>query len=401
MSCLVGDSVRASSELVSYSTNITITTSGARHLGAALGSSQFKEEFVRLKVSQWCSEIENLANIASSQPHAAFAAFIHGEQHKWSFLQRTVSGISDLFKPLEDCIREKLIPAITGRAVCSNLQRDLLSLPARIGGLGIIYPTESDAPFHSSERIVSPLTEKIVHHVIHAPLLSEKTTKIKAEAKNQRRRHEDEKLSVICDQLPKRQQRLLECAQEKGASNWVTAIPLEEYDYFLHKGDFRDALSLRYGWHLNNQPAMCACGKPMSVDHALVCHKGGYTIIRHNALRDLTETLLREVCPNTSTEPSLQPLSGEGLELSTANRDQEARLDIRASGFWRVGQEAFFDVRVFHPNASSYRSKTLKSIYRQHEQEKKRCYGQRVRDVERAAFTPLVFSSTGGMAMYA
>ena len=26
------------------------------------------------------------------------------------------------------------------------------------------------------------------------------------------------------------------------------------------------------------------------------------------------------------------------------------------------------------------------------------CYGQRVRDVERAAFTPLVFSSTGGMA---
>ena len=33
-----------------------------------------------------------------------------------------------------------------------------------------------------------------------------------------------------------------------------------------------------------------------------------------------------------------------------------------------------------------------------HEQEKKRCYGQRVRDVERAAFTPLIFSSTGGMA---
>ena len=33
-------------------TGITITTIGARHLGAALGSSQFKEEYVKLKVSQ-------------------------------------------------------------------------------------------------------------------------------------------------------------------------------------------------------------------------------------------------------------------------------------------------------------------------------------------------------------
>ena len=107
---------------------------------------------------------------------------------------------------------------------------------------------------------------------------------------------------------------------------------------------------------------------------------------------DIVKLVLYALQTSTTNQP-------EGLELSTANRDQEARLDIRASGFWRVGQEAFFDVRVFHPNASSYRSKTLKSIYRQHEQEKKRCYGQRVRDVERAAFTPLVFSSTGGMAM--
>ena len=82
------------------------------------------------------------------------------------------------------------------------------------------------------------------------------------------------------------------------ASNWITAMPLKEYDYFLHKGDFRDALCLRYGWHLNNLPAKGACGESKSVDYALVCRKGGYTIIRHNAIGDFTETLLREVCPN-------------------------------------------------------------------------------------------------------
>ena len=137
----------------------------------------------------------------------------------------------------------------------------------------------------------------------------------------------------------------------------------------------------------------------MSVDHALVCHKGGYTITRHNALRDLTATLLREVCPDTSTEPPLQLLSVEGMELLTANCDQEAGLDIKALGFWCVRQETFCDVRVFHPNASSYSYRSLKSIYPQHEQEKKRCYGQWVCDVERAAFALLVFLSSGGMAI--
>ena len=59
-------------------------------------------------------------------------------------------------------------------------------------------------------------------------------------------------------------------------------------------------------------------------------------------------------------------------------------------------QEAFFDVRVFHPFASSY-SKTLLSLYRQHERKKKREYGDRVREVEMGCFTPLVFSTVGGM----
>ena len=58
---------------------------------------------------------------------------------------------------------------------------------------------------------------------------------------------------------------------------------------------------------------------------------------------------------------------------------------------------AFFDVRVFHPNAPSYRNSNIPFIYRRHEQAKKREYGDRVREVELASFTPLVFATTGGM----
>ena len=124
---------------------------------------------------------------------------------------------------------------------------------------------------------------------------------------------------------------------------------------------------------------------------------GGFPTIRHNEIRDITGSLLTEVCRNVAIEPPLQPLSGETLEARSANTDDGARLDIRARGFLNAAQDAFFDVRVFYPNASSNRSTATSSAYRRHEQAKKRQYGQRVREVEHGVFTPLVFSSTGGM----
>ena len=75
---------------------------------------------------------------------------------------------------------------------------------------------------------------------------------------------------------------------------------------------------------------------------------------------------------------------------------REARVDIRAKGFSNRQQNAFFDVRVFHPNAPSYRNTEIPALYRQQENAKNREYGDRIREVEYAVFTPLVFSTTGG-----
>ena len=379
-------------------TNVIITSQGARHLGAALGSSDFIHHFVKLKVSQWIGEIERLAKFASSQPHASYAAFIHGVQGKWSFLQRTVKGISALMQPLEDCIRNKLIPAIIGRPSVSDLERDLLSLPARMGGMDIRFPTESDGSFSASVKITSSLAEKIIRQDVYSPLSTDVTNRCIFEVKRQKSVDNEKKLQDIRQHLSTNLLRLLDCALEKGASSWVTTIPLDNHGFMLHKGDFRDAICLRYGWSIQNLPAQCGCGQSLSVDHAFICHKGGYPSLRHNEIRDLTATLLHEVCPNTSIEPGLQPLHDEQLDHATAIRDDEARLDIKATSFWRRGQDAFFDVRVFHPNASSYRQKSLANLYRLHENEKKRSYAQRVREIEKGAFTPLVMSTTGGMA---
>ena len=53
----------------------------------------------------------------------------------------------------------------------------------------------------------------------------------------------------------------------------------------------------------------------------------------------------------------------------------------------------FFDIRVCHPNADSY-----KQIYKLHEDEKKRKYASRITEVENGTITPLVFTTPGGMS---
>ena len=58
---------------------------------------------------------------------------------------------------------------------------------------------------------------------------------------------------------------------------------------------------------------------------------------------------------------------------------------------------AFMDIRVFNPCAQSNRQSPISSVYRRHEQQKKRQFEQRVREVEHATFTPLIMSTTGGM----
>ena len=95
--------------------------------------------------------------------------------------------------------------------------------------------------------------------------------------------------------------------------------------------------------------------------------------LRRNEIRDLTAQLMSETYPNVSTEPDLQPLSGESLTYLTSNRQDGARLDVRAEGFWGDRyQSAFFDVRVFNPLAPSNRRLTLPSCYRQHEKGKEK-----------------------------
>ena len=79
--------------------------------------------------------------------------------------------------------------------------------------------------------------------------------------------------------------------------------------------------------------------------------------------------MIIKVCHDMRIEPGLQPVINETLTGASANRQDGARLDIAANGFWGgTFERTFFDVGVFNPHAPSNRHTQLSSCYRKHEQ---------------------------------
>lgn len=97
--------------------NLEITTMGKRHLGAIIGSQEYKTEYVEGKVKEWVQDLKQLAAIAEAEPQAAYAAMTFSIQHRWKFVQRTIPNISDLLNPLEQEILDTLIPALVKRKI--------------------------------------------------------------------------------------------------------------------------------------------------------------------------------------------------------------------------------------------------------------------------------------------
>ena len=83
-------------------------------------------------------------------------------------------------------------------------------------------------------------------------------------------------------------------ASEKGASCWLTSLPLQKWGFFLNKQEFHDAICLRYNSLSSWQPEFVPVVNPTlnSVNHCLTCKRGGYVIMRLNSIRDLFAELL-------------------------------------------------------------------------------------------------------------
>ena len=146
-------------------TSINITSVGRCYLGSPIGSEEYIIDFVKKKVMEWVAQIERLAMIAQSQPQAAYSALTHGLYGKFVYLFRKYytryfracwpfGGLSE---------NEVITYILTGQNAISDYLRSIFSLPARLGGLGLVNPiVDSSRQFSDSVYILSPLVEAIL-----------------------------------------------------------------------------------------------------------------------------------------------------------------------------------------------------------------------------------------------
>ena len=381
-------------------TGVELTVEGTRHLGAAIGTPGFKAQFIEKKVLSWIASVKRISQIATTQPHAAFVIFTHCLQRQWTFVSRSVPAISLLLQPLENEIRLSFIPSLLQRNV-NDSERLLLSLPARFGGMGILNPAaECDDAHANSMSISEPLIRLILRQETDFDPKELETTvkeiRKEIDSKNDTR-HKDRLNEILIHALPEMKQSI-KLSSEKGASSWLTCVPSFQHGTILHKGDFVDAICIRYGWQLRDLPATCPCGSAFGVQHALDCSLGGFRTIQHNEVRDLLAGCMKEAGHSyVETEPALQPLHGEVFKYKSANKQDDARSDIKCLGFWSKMRQAFFDVKVVSPLARSYCELPVSDVLLMAEKAKSREYRERILFVEHGDFNPLVFTISGAL----
>ena len=198
--------------------------------------------------------MEVLSKIAETEPHCAYTAFTSGFRGKFNYFLRTIPGIEEYLDPVENIIRTMFIPMI-----CNDNERNILALPPKLGGLGLINVKESSGmEFRNSIEMTEYLTSIIKrdsHHVhLDEKELEQKMKETKNKIRQRKRDNNKIKLEEIRSNLDAQAIKINDANQEKGTYNWLTVLLLEEHKFYLSKEEFKDAIRMRYNWAMPRLP---------------------------------------------------------------------------------------------------------------------------------------------------
>ena len=141
---------------------MNITAEEKIHLSAVIGSTEYRDKYVKDLVKDWDNQLTILSTIAETQLQAAYLALARRFKSTLNYFLRIVPNICHLLLPLERTIRKKFIPAVTGNHICSDKERALISLPTKYSGLAIpIFHETAEIEFMNSSKITSELTALI------------------------------------------------------------------------------------------------------------------------------------------------------------------------------------------------------------------------------------------------
>ena len=318
-----------------FGQEVKIPGYGKSHLGAVIGSKDYKDHNCKEKVSVWREEIEMLSEIAKSQPHAAHIALSKGYRSKFTYFMHTIESFEDYVESIHEVLNDVFLSTTFGHdEQFPDELRELFTLSPTQGGLDMpSLKDESPQHFAASVFITTSNVESIRSQSKMMKKSEPSIDDLKKHQKTSKATSLKLKMKRIDTSLPPDLLPYIIQARDKGASSWLNAILLKEQGLDLNKQEFRDSLRMRHNLTLSSLRSHCACGERFSINHARSCKKSGFVAQRHDGVRDLMTSMLSEVCNDVETEPQCQPLDNERFNLRTANTNAEARLDIKAGGF--------------------------------------------------------------------
>ena len=179
---------------------------------------------------------------------------------------RTTKGVAHLFSPLEEAISKKLLPVLTGTHVSDFLGK-LFRLPVRNGGMGVEDPTlQADAEYERSRIATLPLKQLLIEQKIsidssRGEQVENELREAREQITSQKRTAAKTMMEEVRKEMAPDQQRLHEKHCKRGASTWLTTLPLVDHGFTLNKQEFRDPLAFRYNLPIQGVPNRCACGQ--------------------------------------------------------------------------------------------------------------------------------------------
>ena len=188
-----------------------------------------------------------------------------------------MSGVDTAMAPVEEAVVDDFIPALSGRPV-SPVERELLALPCRHGGMGLTKPTSLGSQYLSSRRVSAPISSRIAQQIGALGDSLVEVRAIKRKVASDGRNGSKAEATILAASLEPEMQHIISLASEKGSSSWLTCRPLARHGFSLSKGEFRDAICLRYNWLPPRLPSSCCCGRQFDISHALSCPTGGFPL---------------------------------------------------------------------------------------------------------------------------
>ena len=129
----------------------------------------------------------------------------------------------------------------------------------------------SDSEYSYSISATSQLTDAIYDQHQSLRIDHERQDDIMSEIKKMKNQKFKELQELIKNESSDSTVKIIELASEKGASCWLTSLPLKNYGFRLNKQEFQDAICLRYNFNIKDTARTCVWGEDYSINHCLTC----------------------------------------------------------------------------------------------------------------------------------